>query len=53
MIEEYHTCGTCEWKFPVPTDPNFQKWELACSKKRKEVNPSGGLTKCPIWKEEI
>lgn len=52
-ITEYHTCDTCEFKFPVPVDPNFKKWELACSKKRKEVNSSGGLTRCPIWKDAL
>jgi len=52
-IIEYHTCDTCEYKFSVPTDPNFRKWELACQLKRKEVNPSGGLTRCPVWKEDV
>jgi len=52
-IIEYHTCDTCEYKFGVPVDPDFRKWELACQLKMKEVNPSGGLTRCPRWKSDI
>lgn len=51
-IEEYHTCITCEHKLGVPVDPNFRKWELACTINSKFVNSSGGLTRCPYWKEE-
>lgn len=51
-IEEYHTCSTCVYRMSVPVDPDFRKWELACKRKRSEVNPSGGLTRCPIWKED-
>ena len=50
-IQEYHTCDTCRYKIGVPVDPKFRKWELACTEKRSEVNRSGGLTQCPIWKE--
>jgi hypothetical protein len=48
-IVEYHTCGTCVYRVSVPVDPNFRKWELACQRKRREVNSSGGLTSCPVW----
>lgn len=51
-ITEYHTCGTCEYKMSVPVSSDFSKWELACQRKRSEVNPYGGLTRCPIWKED-
>ena len=53
MITEYHTCNTCQYKIGIPTDPHFRKWELACKRKRSEVNSSGGLTRCPIWKESL
>jgi len=52
-IVEYHTCDTCEFKFTVPSRDDLSKWKLACSKKRREVNSNGGLTRCPIWKESI
>lgn len=52
-ITEYHTCDTCEFKFSVPTRENLSKWELACSQRRKYINSSGGLTRCPYWKEAI
>ena len=52
-ILEYHTCDTCEYKFSVPVDPDFRKWELACTRKRSEVNRDGGLTRCPVWKEDV
>ena len=52
-IIEYHLCSQCEYKVSVPVDYKFQKWELACLKKRKEVNPSGGITSCPHFKEDV
>lgn len=51
-ITEYHLCSECKYKISVPVDHKLRKWELACKEKRVEVNPSGGITRCPIWKEE-
>lgn len=50
-IIEYHLCSECTYKISVPVDPKFRAWELACTEKRSEVNPSGGPTNCPIFKE--
>ena len=52
-IIEYHTCDTCEHKFSVPADKKFSKWVLTCRKKRPELNPSGGLTRCPVWEGDL
>ncbi len=53
MIEEYHLCNDCEYRIYVPTDPKFRSWEIACKHKRSEVNSSGGLTSCPVFKEDV
>lgn len=52
-IIEYHCCSECRHKISVPSSFDMSKWELACLKKRSEVNRSGGLTRCPIWEESI
>lgn len=50
-IEEYHCCETCRHHMSVPSSFDMTKWELVCKRRRSEVNPSGGLTRCPIWKD--
>ena len=50
-IAEYHCCSDCSFQYSVPSSFDLTKWELACRKKRPEVNRSGGLTDCPIFKE--
>lgn len=50
-IEEYHLCEECRYHLPVPSNFDMTKWELACKKKRNEVNRSGGLTRCPVWED--
>lgn len=52
-ISEYHCCSECRHKISVPSRLDMDKWELACLKKRSEVNRSGGLTRCPVWEEEV
>lgn len=52
-IEEYHLCEECRYHISVPSSFDMQKWELACTKKRSEVNRSGGLTRCPVWEEML
>ena len=52
-ITEYHCCDNCTHKFSVPADAHFSKWVLTCRLKRSELNPAGGLTRCPVWKEDI
>lgn len=51
-ITEYHCCNDCEHKCIVPVSIHQDRWELACLKNRKEVNREGGLTNCPVWKDE-
>ena len=51
-IEEYHLCAECKSHMSVPASHDMTKWELACKRKRSEVNSSGGLTRCPVWEEE-
>lgn len=51
-ITEYHLCSECVEALSVPTDPKFRVWELACKRKRSEVNPDGGLTRCPVFQEK-
>ncbi len=50
-ITEYHVCSECIYRISVPSSFDMRKWECACIKKRDEVNRSGGLTRCPIFKE--
>ena len=51
MITEKHCCKDCQSRISIPKDFEFKKWECICVKKRKEVNPDGGLTDCPEWSE--
>ena len=50
-ITEYHCCSDCIFQLSVPSNYDLTKWELACRKKRPEVNRSGGLTDCPEFEE--
>lgn len=51
-ISEYHCCCDCINILSVPSNYDLTKWELACRKKRPEVNRSGGLTYCPVFEGE-
>lgn len=50
-IDEYHLCEECISSMVVPQTLDMQAWEFACKRGRKEINHSGGLTRCPVWEE--